>query len=76
MVGRGGRKRARAKGGAGYGVRIFSMTKAIGSTAAMILMDRGKLDPNSTVEEILPEFVKVQVLGFRRRHAPSSRASQ
>lgn len=25
--------------------RIFSMTKAIGSTAAMILIDRGKLSP-------------------------------
>jgi CubicO group peptidase (beta-lactamase class C family) len=42
--------------------RIFSMTKAVGSTAAMILMDRGKLDPNTPVEEILPEYAKVQVL--------------
>jgi methyl acetate hydrolase len=45
--------------------RIFSMTKAIGSTAAMILMDRGKLDPSTPVEELLPEYSKVQVLeGF------------
>jgi CubicO group peptidase (beta-lactamase class C family) len=45
--------------------RIFSMTKAVGSTAAMILMDRGKLDANTPVEAIIPEFSKVQVLdGF------------
>jgi methyl acetate hydrolase len=45
--------------------RIFSMTKAVGSTAAMILMDRGKLSPDSTVESILPEFADLKVLeGF------------
>jgi len=60
--------------------RIFSMTKAIGSTAAMILMDRGKLDPNATVESILPEFAKVQVLdGFDgdtpRLRPPASQAT-
>jgi methyl acetate hydrolase len=45
--------------------RIFSMTKAVGSTAAMILMDRGKLDANTPVESILPEFSKIRVLdGF------------
>jgi methyl acetate hydrolase len=45
--------------------RIFSMTKAIGSTAAMILVDRGKLDPNTPVEAIIPEFNKIKVLdGF------------
>ena len=45
--------------------RIFSMTKAIGSAAAMILMDRGKLSPDATVESILPEFGALQVLeGF------------
>jgi methyl acetate hydrolase len=60
--------------------RILSMTKAIGSTAAMILMDRGKLDPNTPVEEILPEYVKVQVLeGFDgetpRLRAPRTKAT-
>ncbi|MBT2321078.1 beta-lactamase family protein [Variovorax paradoxus] len=60
--------------------RIFSMTKALGSTAAMILIDRGKLDPNATVESILPEFAKIQVLdGFDgdepRLRAPRSRAT-
>ena len=45
--------------------RIFSMTKAIGSTAAMILMDRGKLSPDATVESILPEFGALKLLeGF------------
>ncbi|HEY6353273.1 MAG TPA: serine hydrolase domain-containing protein [Burkholderiaceae bacterium] len=45
--------------------RIFSMTKAIGSTAAMILMDRGKLSPDASVESILPEFAALKVLeGF------------
>jgi methyl acetate hydrolase len=60
--------------------RIFSMTKAIGSTAAMILMDRGKLDPNTTVEAIIPEFSQIKVLdGFDgakpRLRAPRSKAT-
>ncbi|MEJ2432547.1 MAG: serine hydrolase, partial [Pseudolabrys sp.] len=42
--------------------RIFSMTKAVGSTAAMILIERGKLDAEKPVAEILPEFRKIQVL--------------
>ncbi len=42
--------------------RIFSMTKAVGSTAAMILIDRGKLSMDTEVEAVLPEFKKVQVL--------------
>jgi CubicO group peptidase (beta-lactamase class C family) len=45
--------------------RIFSMTKAVGSTAAAILIDRGKLDPDMPVEKILPEFKDIKVLdGF------------
>jgi CubicO group peptidase (beta-lactamase class C family) len=45
--------------------RIFSMTKAVGSTAAMILMDRGKLKADDTVESIVPEFGELQLLeGF------------
>ena len=45
--------------------RIFSMTKAIGSTAAMILIDRGKLNPDTPVEEILPQFLEIKLLeGF------------
>jgi methyl acetate hydrolase len=60
--------------------RIFSMTKAIGSTAAMILIDRGKLDANAPVDSILPDFAKIQVLeGFGgdtpKMRAPKSRAT-
>ncbi|HNU10214.1 MAG TPA: serine hydrolase domain-containing protein [Rubrivivax sp.] len=42
--------------------RIFSMTKAVGSTAAMILVDRGELDLEAPVESLLPEFARLQVL--------------
>jgi len=46
----------------------------------MILIDRGKLDPNAPVESILPDFAKIQVLeGFDgdspRMRAPKSRAT-
>jgi methyl acetate hydrolase len=54
--------------------RIYSMTKAVGSTAAMILMDRGNLDPDTPVAEILPEFVNKQVLeGFDAEGKPLMR---
>jgi len=54
--------------------RIFSMTKAVGSTAAMILMDRGKLDPDATVESILPEFGALKVLESFGPDGPKLRA--
>src|SRR5487761_2750488 len=54
--------------------RIFSMTKAIGSTAAMILIDRGKLDPNAPVDSILPDFAKIRVLDGFDGDAPRMRA--
>src|SRR5262249_32953352 len=41
---------------------IFSMTKAVASRAAMLLIDRGKLDPDTPVQDILPEFAEIQVL--------------
>ncbi len=45
--------------------RIFSMSKAIGSLAAMILIDRGKLSMDTKVAEILPAWNDIQVLdGF------------
>lgn len=45
--------------------RIFSMTKAVGSTAAMILIDRGLLDFDTPVESVLPGFADLKVLtGF------------
>lgn len=60
--------------------RIFSMTKAVGSTAAMILIDRGKLDPETPVADILPQFADIRVLaGFDgdtpRLRAPKSKAT-
>ena len=54
--------------------RIFSMTKAVGSTAAMILMDRGKLSPDATVESILPEFADLKVLEGFDGEVPKLRA--
>ena len=46
--------------------RIASMTKAIGSTAAAILADRGQLDWNTPVDAVLPTFGELKVLeGFR-----------
>ena len=54
--------------------RIFSMTKAVGSTAAMILIDRGKLDMNAPVARLLPQFEKVQVLDGFDGDAPRLRA--
>nr|AEM45135.1 hypothetical protein [uncultured organism] len=54
--------------------RIFSMTKAVGSTAAMILIDRGKLSADTPVAEILPEFATKQVLdGFNADGSPRVR---
>ena len=45
--------------------RIFSMTKAVGSVAAMLLIDRGKIGFDTPVADIVPEFANVQVLdGF------------
>ena len=54
--------------------RIFSMTKAVGSTAAMILIDRGKLSPDAPVASILPQFAELQVLdGFDADGRPRMR---
>jgi len=45
--------------------RIFSMTKAVGSVAAMILIERGKLSMDTPVGDIIPEWNDLQVLdGF------------
>lgn len=60
--------------------RIYSMTKAIGSTAAMMLIDRGKLALDTPVEEILPQFADIKFLdGFDgdtpRLRAPKIKAT-
>lgn len=45
--------------------RMFSMTKAIGSLAAMVLIDRGLLDLETPVGDVLPDWNAMQVLdGF------------
>ena len=36
--------------------RLYSMTKPVTSAAAMLLMERGLLDPGAFVEEFLPGF--------------------
>ncbi len=54
--------------------RIFSMTKAVGSLAAMIAIDRGKLDVDTPVEDILPEFADLQVLDRFEDGKPVMRA--
>lgn len=60
--------------------RIFSMTKGIGSLAAMILIDRGQLSLDTPVADILPAWGKLQVLdGFDgdtpRLRAPKTQAT-
>lgn len=60
--------------------RIFSMTKAVGALAAMILVERGLLDLDAPVEKYLPVFGEVQVLdGFDgdlpRLRAPKTQAT-
>jgi len=45
--------------------RAFSMTKAIGTVAAMKLVEEGRLSLDTPVEDVLPEFAEIQVLdGF------------
>ena len=54
--------------------RIFSMTKAVGTTAAMILIDRGELDFDTPVDSVLPEWGQLQVLDGWDGDAPRLRA--
>lgn len=55
-------------------LRIFSMTKAIGSTAAMLLVERGQISLDAPVESILPEFARLQVLDGWDGDTPRFRA--
>mgnify|MGYP005849186589 CR=1 FL=1 len=54
--------------------RIFSMTKAIGSAAAMKLVEEGRIDLDAPVTDYLPEFAEVQVLDGWDGDAPRLRA--
>ena len=56
--------------------RIFSMTKAVGSTAAMILIDRGKLQFDSAVSDILPAFSDIKVLDHFEGQTPIMRVPE
>jgi CubicO group peptidase (beta-lactamase class C family) len=52
--------------------RIFSMSKAITSAAALTLVDKGKLDLDAPVSKYLPEFAEMKVLdGETERPAKS-----
>ncbi len=42
--------------------RVYSMSKAVGSVAAMQLFERGLLDLDTPVEELVADFADVQVL--------------
>ena len=60
--------------------RIASMTKMVATTAALQLVEDGKLDLNDPVEKYRPEFADLQVLeGFDgdtpRLRAPKSKAT-
>lgn len=60
--------------------RNASMTKAVATTAALQLVEQGRLELDATVESILPEFGRLQVLdGFDgdspRLRPPASRAT-
>ncbi|MEM1387062.1 MAG: serine hydrolase domain-containing protein [Pseudomonadota bacterium] len=54
--------------------RVFSMTKAVGSVAAMILIDRGALSMDTPVADILPEWNDLQVLDGWDGDTPKLRA--
>ena len=60
--------------------RNASMTKAVATTAALQLVERGMLELDATVESVLPEFGQMQVLdGFDgdtpRLRPPASKAT-
>lgn len=56
--------------------RIFSMTKAIGSLAAMILIDRGDLSMETPVADILPGFGDTGVLDGWEGDTPRFRSPE
>ena len=51
-------------------VRIYSMTKAITSVAALILHDEGKLDLDAPVSRYIPAFKGLEVYGKEGNVAP------
>lgn len=82
VVGRDGPLFHHAAGEANEGTlfRNASMTKAVATTAALQLVEQGRLSLDATVESILPEFGRLQVLdGFDgdtpRLRPPASQAT-
>ncbi len=61
-----------AAGGIGVNAvfRVYSMTKAIGSLAAMILIDRGALSLDTPVAEVIPEWDDLPLLAGWDGDAP------
>lgn len=56
---------------------IASMTKAVTSAAAMVLVDQGKLSLDGPIGKVLPDLAKPQVLeGFGPDGAPKLRAAK
>ena len=54
--------------------RIFSATKAIGSLAAMIMIDRGKMSMDTPVADVLPDWNGLRVLDGWDGDTPLMRA--
>jgi CubicO group peptidase (beta-lactamase class C family) len=50
--------------------RMFSMTKAVGALAVLIMVDRGQLSLDTPVTAILPEFDGIQVLETMGMNGP------
>jgi len=53
--------------------RLASMTKAVTSVAAMILVEQGKIGLDDPVSRFLPEFAKPRVRGADGTEGPASR---
>jgi CubicO group peptidase (beta-lactamase class C family) len=53
--------------------RLASMTKAVTSVAAMILVEQGKIGLDDPVSRFLPEFSKLRVRGADGTEGPASR---
>ena len=53
--------------------RLASMTKAVTSVAAMILIEQGKIGLDDPVSRFLPEFAKLKVRGADGSEGPASR---
>lgn len=54
-------------------IRLFSATKPITAVAAMILMERGLLDPGAYLSDYLPEFEMLTVIDENKNIIPCSR---